>query len=79
MREISNSFDIMPKPENMALRLLTSVWLIAPISGAAVKYSTIKSTMPVASPTQSAAFKTLKNRYVAMAAIVEASNILVEA
>jgi hypothetical protein len=40
---ISSSFDIMPKPENIALRLLTSVWLIVPISGATVKYVAKKS------------------------------------
>ena len=37
----------MPKPENMALRLLMSVWLIAPISGATVKYVAKKSAPPV--------------------------------
>ena len=31
---ISISLDIIPKPENMALRLFMSLWLIAPIMGA---------------------------------------------
>jgi hypothetical protein len=34
---ISRSLDIIPKPENMALRLLISVLFIAPTSGAAVQ------------------------------------------
>ena len=62
----------------MALRLLTSVWLIAPISGAAVKYIARKSVRPVASSTQLAAFKTLKSKYVAMAAVEDARNIFAE-
>jgi hypothetical protein len=59
---ISSSFDIMPKPENIALRLLTSVWLIAPISGAAIRYIARKSITPVASIIQAAATKTLWNK-----------------
>lgn len=30
------SFEIIPKPESMALRLFMSLWLIAPIMGAAM-------------------------------------------
>ena len=33
---ISSSFDIIPKLEKIVLRLLTSVWLIAPTNGAEI-------------------------------------------
>jgi hypothetical protein len=63
---ISSSFDITPKPENIALKLLMSAWFMAPISGAETRYTAKKSSVPVASVNQAAALKMFIKRNVAV-------------
>jgi len=62
----------------MILRLSTSVWLIAPISGAVSRYIARKRVTPAASIIQGAAVKMFSNRYVAVAARADARNIFAE-
>jgi len=51
---IFSSFEINPNPENIVLRFLMSVWLIAPMIGAMIKYVVMKVKPPTVSSIQSA-------------------------
>jgi len=37
LKGISSSLETTPNPESMVLRLLMSVWFMAPMSGAVIK------------------------------------------
>jgi hypothetical protein len=65
-----SSFEITPNPENIVLRLLMSVWLIAPMVGAIIKYIVMKVKPPAVSSIQSAHFM----RFIIMNAAVAATD-----
>lgn len=48
-RGIFMIFEIMPRPEDICLRLSMSAWFTAPMSGAVMMYVNRKSRVPVRS------------------------------